>query len=387
MKKIKILRIIDTLDTNYGGPSNTIIDSSKILSEKGYKVHILTHDRELGKKKIKDKNIKILNKGPSFTNYFLNFKITFWLKKNHSKYDFFIIHGIWRFHTLLARLFLKGRYFVFTHGMLDPYFGTELWKKLKKKLFWYLIEKKNLQEANTLLLTSENEKKSLSNTFVNTNGIKKTVISYGIKKNLFNKKNCLISFYNKYPKLKKKNFFLFLGRFHKKKGCEILLESVKTLKKQNIHIKILMVGPNNEYKTKLSDLVRRYKIEKNIILTNPLSGKLKWGAVYASQAMVLSSHGENFGVSIVESLSCGKPVLITNKVNIFKIILSYQAGLVSNDNAKSFYKILNKYLNLTNHQKKKYHTNSIKCFNENFNLTNSTNSLENLLEKYSKKKK
>ena len=59
--------------------------------------------------------------------------------------------------------------------MLDPYFGTELWKK-KKKLFWYLIEKKNLQEANTLLLTSENEKKSL-NTFVNTNGIKKTVIS------------------------------------------------------------------------------------------------------------------------------------------------------------------------------------------------------------------
>ena len=99
-----------------------------------------------------------------------------------------------------------------------------------------------------------------------------------------------------------------------------------------------MVGPNNEYKTKLSDLVRRYKIEKNIILTNPLSGKLKWGAVYASQAMVLSSHGENFGVSIVESLSCGKPVLITNKVNIFKIILSYQAGLVSNDNAKVFIK-------------------------------------------------
>ena len=60
-----------------------------------------------------------------------------------------------------------------------------------------------------------------------------------------------------------------------------------------------MVGPNNEYKTKLSDLARRYKIKKNIIWANPLSGKLKWGAIYASQAMVLSSHGENFGVSIV----------------------------------------------------------------------------------------
>ena len=59
---------------------------------------------------------------------------------------------------------------------------------------------------------------------------------------------------------------------------------------------------------------------------------LKWGSILASKAMVLASHGENFGVSLVESLSLGKPVLTTNKVNIHKEILRDKAGFISKDN-------------------------------------------------------
>ena len=54
-----------------------------------------------------------------------------------------------------------------------------------------------------------------------------TVIKYGIKKPEFNRKESIEKFYNKFPKLKNKKFLLFLGRFHKKKGCEILLRSIK----------------------------------------------------------------------------------------------------------------------------------------------------------------
>ena len=34
------------------------------------------------------------------------------------------------------------RYFVFTHGQLDPFFKLNLIKKIKKQIYWYLIEKK-----------------------------------------------------------------------------------------------------------------------------------------------------------------------------------------------------------------------------------------------------
>ena len=94
-----------------GGPSNAIIDHSKAMIKKGYIVHILTSDIS-NKIKTKIKDIKIFNKGPAFGNYGFNLNLLIWLVKNKDKYDFFIIHDIWRIYTLLARLLLK-KYFVF----------------------------------------------------------------------------------------------------------------------------------------------------------------------------------------------------------------------------------------------------------------------------------
>ena len=61
--------------------------------------------------------------------------------------------------------------------------------------------------------------------------------------------------------------------------------------------------------------------------------------------MVLPSHGENFGVALVESLSCSKPVLTTNKVNIYKEILKFNAGFISKNEINSFAKILIRFEN------------------------------------------
>ena len=42
--KIKVLRIITSLDPEYGGPSKAIIDSSISLVSQGFKIDILTGD-------------------------------------------------------------------------------------------------------------------------------------------------------------------------------------------------------------------------------------------------------------------------------------------------------------------------------------------------------
>jgi len=64
-KKIKILRIISSLDPKNGGPSKTIIDGSLNLIKEGFDVNILTHDKK-NSNFIKDKKIKVINKGPAF---------------------------------------------------------------------------------------------------------------------------------------------------------------------------------------------------------------------------------------------------------------------------------------------------------------------------------
>ena len=120
-KKIKILRIITSLNPKFGGPPVAIIDSSKALQKNGFEVDIITSD-EPNSKYVSEKNLKIMNLGPSFGNYNFNLKLLFWLHKNHYKYDKFIIHGIWQFNTLLSRIILKQGYFVFLHGQLDNFF-------------------------------------------------------------------------------------------------------------------------------------------------------------------------------------------------------------------------------------------------------------------------
>ena len=97
-----------------------------------------------------------------------------------------------------------------------------------------------------------------------------------------------------------------MGRFHQKKGCEILIKSIKKIIDKNINIKVLMVGPSNEYRKNLIKLSNSLNLKDTIFWSDHLSYNLKWGAILNSQAMLLSSHGENFGVSLVEIFIHGK---------------------------------------------------------------------------------
>ena len=123
-RKLKILRLMTSIDPKFGGPNITVISSSLVLSKQGFKVDILTCDPKnsnfIKTKKIffKSKKIRIINKGPSILGEFgFSLKYTLWLLKHRHEYDAFIIHGIWLYPSLIARILLKKKYFVFTAGI------------------------------------------------------------------------------------------------------------------------------------------------------------------------------------------------------------------------------------------------------------------------------
>lgn len=377
--KIKILRIIGTLNPEYGGPANAIIDHSHALIQKGYDVSIITSDKK-NSKYYKGNKIKIINLGPALGKYKLNPKLFFWLKKNRHKFKSFFVHGLWQFNTLVARLLLKKDFYVFSHGQLDPYFKLEFFKCLKKKIYWSLIEKSNLIYSKSLLLTSNNEKKLIKHTYVNTDGINKKVIEYGILEQKFNLKKSENLFYKKFKNLKNLNYFIYLGRFHKKKGCEIILGVLTRLKKNKIKIKVLMAGPNNEYKKKLIEDSYKLRIDDMIVWSDTLIDDLKWIALKKSEAMILPSHGENFGVSLVEAMSLSKPVITTSKVNISDKILSSKSGIITSNNLNSFYKGIIKFLRFSKKQKKILSKNSYLCFLKYFNLEKNLETFKDLIK-------
>ena len=161
--------------------------------------------------------------------------------------------------------------------------------------------------------------------------------------------------------------------------CEILIKSVKKMRENKKNIYVLMAGPESAYKNKMKNLSKSLNLEENIFWSDIILNDLKWGAISASKAMVLSSYGENFGVSLVESLSCYRPVITTKKVNIYNEIKTSNAGFISNDNVNSFFNSLRKFDNLKIKKRKKMNMNSFKCFTKYFDLSEYKNSLTETL--------
>ena len=75
-----------------------------------------------------------------------------------------------------------------------------------------------------------------------------------------------------------------------------------------------------------------------------LLGDAKWGALAACEAFILPSHQENFGIAVVEAMASGKPVLISDQVNIAPEIAAAHCGLVEPDTLAGTRQLLTRWL-------------------------------------------
>ena len=117
-----------------------------------------------------------------------------------------------------------------------------------------------------------------------------------------------------------------------------------------------------------------------IVWSDTLIDDLKWIALKKSEAMILPSHGENFGVSLVEAMSLSKPVITTSKVNISDKILSSKSGIITSNNLNSFYKGIIRFLQFSKKQKKILSKNSYLCFSKYFNLEKNLENFKDLIK-------
>ena len=78
-----------------------------------------------------------------------------------------------------------------------------------------------------------------------------------------------------------------------------------------------------------------------------LKGELKWGAFRSAEAMILPSHQENFGIVVAESMACSTPVLISDKVNVWREVASSQAGLVEPDTLQGTTNLIRRFTALS----------------------------------------
>jgi glycosyltransferase involved in cell wall biosynthesis len=118
-------------------------------------------------------------------------------------------------------------------------------------------------------------------------------------------------------------------------------------------------------------------LAKEMPVTFPgmLRGNLKWGAFAASEAFVLPSHQENFGIAVVEALACGVPVLISNRINIWREIAADGAGYVESDTLSGTRRLLERWFATSTLDRALMCEKAQRCFINRFEIQRATDSL------------
>lgn len=331
---MKILRIIASMDPKGGGPSEGIRQVSRTLAEQGHQTECLSLD-DPDAFWLTMQPVTIHAMGPGMGGYGYTPRFKVWLTEHAADYDAIIISGIWQYHSIAAHDVLVALgipYLIFTHGMLDPWFKrTYPLKHIKKMLYWPWADYRVLRDAHAVLFTSEEERILARESF----GLYKAnevVVHYGTSSPPQNRAALRETFLQQHPELDGKRLITFLSRINEKKGCDLLVGAFAQVAASDPRLQLVMVGPDRDnLRPMLSQQAEQLGIAARITWTGMLQGDSKWGALYASEVFALPSHQENFGIAVAEALGCGVPVLISDKVNIWREIKADGAGLVEPD--------------------------------------------------------
>jgi glycosyltransferase involved in cell wall biosynthesis len=367
---MRILHTIHSADPRSGGPIEAVRQLSLVHKTLGHTMEVASLDDPSAEFVAKSLDFPIHALGPGRTHYGYSSRFIPWLRENESRFDAFVVHGLWQFHGFATRSALAGKrpYFVYPHGMLDPYFKRAYpLKHLKKWLFWPWGDYRVLRDAKSVFFTCEEERLLARKSFW-LYRCQETVAGLGTAEPPTDVEEQRRAFLAAVPQVANRRFLLFLGRIHVKKGCDLLIEAFAKAAAGTDRL-LVMAGPDQTgWK---ADLVRRATelgVADRIVWPGMLSGATKWGAFRCAEAFVLSSHQENFGLAVAEALAAGCPVLISNKVNIWREIESDRAGLVGDDTVDSTHAVLSQWLALDSKARTDYRERARSCFQNRFEI-------------------
>ncbi len=283
---MKILHCVATLNLEDGGPTRSVTGLCNAQTLINHNVVLICLRTNLQVENFPFKIIELKN----FTNNDISSLV--------STFEIIHIHGIWpKLNHQIAKIAQVRNipYFISPRGMLQHWAMEHKW--LKKKIAWFLYQKKDLVLANKIIVTAESERKEASYYLPHS---RMEVLPNGIE-NLGA------------PKSQQKNTAkfkaLFLSRIHSKKGINDLIPAWCKLAPENWAL--IIAGPDEEKSWKSLETKHDTNIH-NIQYVGQIDGVEKANLYKSADVFILPTYSENFGLVVAEALSLGVPVVTTS---------------------------------------------------------------------------
>ncbi len=352
---MKVLHIISSVAPEAGGVTQGLVSLQTMLADR-VDGHVLSLDAPdaaflvdfplpiyaLGVDRREDRRNAFAR------HYGFSPKVIPWLRDHLGDYDAAVVHGLWNYATYAAaRVLPKAAtpYFVFTHGMMDPWFRrTYPLKHAAKQGFWWFNEGPLLAGARAVLFTAEEERQLARGEFWGHAGYREAVVGFGTNEPPPPMPEQAAAFKHACPQVDGRPYLLFLGRLHPKKGCDLLLKAFVDQAMTAPDLHLVMAGPDQVgWQAELQALTANLGLTERVHFPGALFGDAKWGAMRGAEAFVLPSHQENFGIVVAEAMACATPVLTTDKVNLWREVAACGGGLIEPDTQAGVSRLLSRW--------------------------------------------
>lgn len=317
-----------------GGIATVAYEVAKGLHNLGHKVDVMAPiqsagdtdlDRTLPFKVHRIKNIK--------SHYLKMYYHIFKMDRLVRRYRYDMVMAQSWYPSGIAASYIAEKYRIKTtvtvHGneILNPRYSTSFWQKRMKKVF---------ETAKIIFCVSNFTSQKLIDRIGSSSDIsKKTSVIYnGVDFKYFTPSEPDAELVEKH-KLQGAKIILTLARLVERKGHDMVINALPTIKKSIPQVKYVICG-KGIYEEKLKELAHKLGLSDDVIFTGfiPNDSRKKYYNIcdlYIMPSREITEKGdvEGFGITYLEANACGKPVIGSNAGGASEAIIDGKSGLLA----------------------------------------------------------
>ena len=339
---MRVLHVIPSVAPRYGGPSQAIFTTCRSLSEKRIDVCIATTDADgdgelavpIGEL-IKYRDIQTIffhrqwSESLKYSSHLAK-----WVEAHVDKFNLVHIHAVFSHACITTAKACRKRkipYLVRPLGTLDPWSLRQ--KPFRKQLFWHLGVKQMLAGADAIHYTTEEERRLVESGLGVKNGV---VVPNGLDLSFDagGKEESGVGL----AEVGEDPYIVALSRIHPKKGFELLIEALSSLRDMGRfrEWRLVIAGDGEpDYVATLKRFIANRGMSDIVHFVGWLAGDRKAAALRGASLLAMPSYQENFGNSLIEGMAFGVPVLVSTHVNLAPEIEAADAGWIAQLNLES----------------------------------------------------
>ena len=327
---MKVLQVVPSLAPEWGGPVKVVNELAGALEAIGVSSEIISaQGRRVGTPGTvtNDIPIHLFETGPLarlWTAHTPGLKKT--LAGKIPDFDLVHIQQLWHYPGYIASKIARSRnvpYIVTIHGELNEWNLQQ--KRLKKQIYMTAIQRGILQKSAALHAITPAESNRIRQLEIET---PVAMIPNGIHTEEFENLPDRSQFVSRYPELENRLIVLFLGRIQQKKGLDILAQAFGNLVRTRDDVRLVVAGPDEDNTlTEVKTILKSHGALEKAVFPGMLTGEHKLEALSAADIFTLTSYSEGFSVALLEALSAGLPLVITDECN-FPEVGDSRAGFV-----------------------------------------------------------